>query len=152
MSSEEDMEPDDEVLNLLIRSYGVSATATQELVATLHAQTGTDWFYVFWIGGSSARGTPPQRSRTLLAFPTPDSAFAFAQRNNLIAGPSKLRLRRLHLTQLFLAVLRETSIVEILLVHDTDNLRSAGQLPDGITIERATLLQSLHTSEADLTA
>lgn len=138
------MGPNGEALNVLIQTYGVSATAIQELVATLQAQTGTAWFYVFWIGGSGKRGATSQRVRTLLAFPTPDAALAFAQRNNLIADVSKPRLRRLHLTQLFLAMLQETSIVEILLARDSDDPLPIGQLPDGMTIERTKLLQNLH--------
>ena len=81
--------------------------------------------------------------RTLLAFPTPDAALAFAQCNGLGQTGEQPRLRRFTLLQLLQAMLREPAIVALILVADDDQPVIAGQLPRGERVERAALLRRL---------
>lgn len=111
--------------------------------AALGAQFGAMVCYVFWTGsGGTAGSGEARRTRTLLAFASPDLALAFAQRNNLAAESTVPRLRRLTMEQLVLAVGRSTSIGAVVLVYD-DELPPAGQLPRGLSIRREALLEQI---------
>jgi hypothetical protein len=116
--------------------------AARALLDELRAQAGAERFYVFWTTGGGAGGRATERKRTLLAFPTPDAALAFAQRNGLGSDGERPRLRRFALIQLLQAMLREPAILALLLVAD-DEPPPAGQLPHGTRIERAELLRRL---------
>jgi hypothetical protein len=121
--------------------YEMTLDAARALRDELRAQAGVERFYVFWTsGGAGARaGT---RKRTLLAFPTPDGALAFAQCNGLGSPGEQPRLRRFALLQLIGAMLREPAITALILATD-DDPPPAGQLPRGERIERAELLRRL---------
>ena len=98
--------------------------------------------------GGDAGQSGARRQRTLLAFPTPDSALAFAQRNQL-AAPNQLRLRRLSILQLVQATLREPAITALLFTTDPDGSPTPiGRLPHGVRVERADLLQRLRPQAA----
>jgi hypothetical protein len=122
-----------------------ASPALRSLLSELGAQAGAGWFYVFWVAGHGG-GAGTGRSgkpRLLLAFRTPDSALAFAQRNRL-TGDDRPRLRRLALAQLVEAVLREPAITALLLAEEIDDgAAPAGHLPHGLRIERAELLRRL---------
>ena len=122
--------------------YATTPEATRALLDELRVKAGVERFYVFWTTGGGAGARPSGRKRTLLAFPTPDSALAFAQRNGLGSPSEQPRLRRFALLQLLQAMLREPAILALLLVTD-DEPPAAGQLPHGQRIERAALLRRL---------
>ncbi|HNP73032.1 MAG TPA: hypothetical protein PKK15_18100, partial [Kouleothrix sp.] len=108
---------DDAALAEFAASHAASLAAARRLIEALHAAAGTDALYVFWNArGSAANPAGQRRTRTLLAFPSPDTALAFAQRNRLPAP----RLRRLSLIQLAQAVLREPAIGALLLADDAE--------------------------------
>jgi hypothetical protein len=127
--------------------HGQSIAAARALIDELRGRAGAGRFYVFWTagGGAGAGGSP--RQRTLLAFPTPDAALAFAQRNGLGRGGEPPRLRRFTLLQLIAAMLREPAIAALILVAD-DEPPPAGQLPHGERVERAALLLRLAREDA----
>ena len=130
------------------REYGYNAAALRALVDELSARSNARAFYVFSSQRAGGAGAPPDRRRLLLAFPTPDSALAFAQHNRLTAE-ERPRLRRLELLQLIGAVLREPAIEALLLAAESgDDDPPAGRFPDGVRIERAELLRRL--GQADL--
>ena len=134
----------DDALFELAELVGCSPAAAQAFVADLQVQAGGEWFYVFWVAGRAGQqGSPSSRSRRVLAFATPDTAMAFAQRNNLIDVANGPRLRRLNITRLLLAMARDPAIAGLLLVHDGDVPVVAGQLPDGIHVERKNMLRRL---------
>ena len=121
--------------------YEMTLDAARALLDELRAPAGVEHFYIFWTTGS-AGASSGARKRTLLAFPTPDGALAFAQRNGL-GGPSEQpRLRRVALLQLIGAMLREPAIAALILATD-DEPPPAGELPRGARIERAELLRRL---------
>ena len=122
--------------------YDMTPEAARALLDELRAQAGVERFYVFWTSGGGAGASAGERKRTLLAFPTPDAALAFAQRNNLGHAAEQPRLRRFTLLQLLQAMLHEPAIRALLLVTD-DDPPPAGQFPDGIQIERTELLRRL---------
>jgi hypothetical protein len=129
--------------------YATTLDSARALLDTLRVQAGAERFYIFWTrssGGAGAAGGG--RKRTLLAFPTPDGALAFAQRNGLTTPADHPRLRRFALLQLLQAMLREPAITALILAADADP-PPAGQLPRGTRIERAELLRRLAEAEAD---
>jgi hypothetical protein len=135
--------PTDKPIQELADEYGVDAAAVRELLATLRERAGADRFYVFWTAGGAAQSAGARRQRMLLAFQTPDAALAFAQRNNL-KDANQPRLRRLELIQLVAAALRAPAIVALLFVGDEEHSKvPAGQLPPGVRVARAELLQLL---------
>jgi hypothetical protein len=145
------MSLEDRRIEDLAVTYGVGAPTLRALLATLHDRIGARDFYVFWIAGKASRTPSARNTRTLLAFPTPDAALAFAQRNHLNAADLP-RVRRLSLIQLVQAVLRESAITAIIFVAEHDDHTSpAGRLPPGLRIERAEILGLLHGSSADQT-
>jgi hypothetical protein len=133
---------EDRQIRDLAEEYGIGAAALRELLSALIDRVGADSCYVFWTSGNSGGAPGGARTRTLLAFPTPDAALVFAQRNHL-AHAHRPRVRRLSLVQLLRAMLREPAITAILFVADDDALSPAGRLPPGFRIERADLLGSL---------
>jgi hypothetical protein len=120
--------------------------AAGALLDELRAQAGTERFYVFWTTGGGAGAGAGARKRTLLAFPTPDTALAFAQRNGLGHPGEQPRLRRFTLLQLIGAMLREPAILALILAAD-DDPPPAGHMPRGTRIERAELLRRLAGSD-----
>ena len=138
------MSLEDAQIQELADEQGVTAAALRELLASLHSQVGANHFYMFWTSGKAAGAATARRQRTLLAFPTPDDALAFAQRNQLHRADLP-RLRRLSLIQILQVTLREPAIAAIhFAAVQESQAPAAGQLPPGIRIERADLLRSLH--------
>jgi hypothetical protein len=132
----------DTELTAFAAEHEITLAAARTLLDELRAQAGAERFYVFWTIGGGAGAGAGGRKRTLLAFPTPDSALAFAQRNGLGSPGEQPRLRRFALLQLIQAMLREPAILTLLLVTD-DDPPPAGQLPRGTRIERTELLRRL---------
>jgi hypothetical protein len=122
--------------------YGVAVEPLRALLAELRERAGAERFYVFWTAGGGTGAGGRARRRTLLAFPTPDAALAFAQRNSLTRDSEQPRLRRFTLLQLIEAMLREPAIVALILVAD-DEPPPAGHLPRGQRIQREELLRRL---------
>ncbi|HEU4323147.1 MAG TPA: hypothetical protein VFS21_08335 [Roseiflexaceae bacterium] len=135
---------DDDVISEIAAHQSVSPAAVRSLLDDLRAQVGGGPYYVFMFsgGGAGGGGGTSGRTRTLLAFATPDLALAFAQRNHLLTPGAPPRLRRLELGRLLLAMLREPAIAAVRLVRDEAQL-VGGQLPEGATITRAATLDGL---------
>ena len=131
----------DTELNAFAAEHKITPMAARALLTELRAQAGAERFYIFWTTGGAGAGASG-RKRTLLAFPTPDAALAFAQRNGLGSRDEQPRLRRFALLQLIQAMLRKPAILALLLANDDDR-PPAGQLPHGTRIERAELLRRL---------
>ena len=142
---------DDAAIAEFAATNATSVAAVQRLIASAQEQVGAVDFYIFWTS-SGARGAASEggRSRTLLAFTTPDAALAFAQRNQLGSSSAQPRLRRLTLLHLFQAMLQEPLIVALVITTETaEQPIRAGQLPPGMRIERAELVRRLReTGEA----
>ncbi|GEM_PF-1486226 len=135
---------DEAQLVLFAAQHQIDPMVLRELIDDLQEQAGIADFYIFWNRGSGAgRATPPQRSRKLVAFPSPDTALAFAQCNHLILPDQPARLRRLTLLQLLRAMVRESRIEGLLLVTAEDANFVSGRLPDGILLMRAATLGRL---------
>jgi hypothetical protein len=146
VESDAELEPDAE-LKSFADEYGVSVAMARSLVDEQRTRAGAERFYIFWTSGSGGGAASAGRQRTLLAFPTPDAALGFAQRNHLGHAGEQPRLRRLSMLQLIQAMLREPAIGALLIVDDAeDQPAPIGQLPRGARIERADLLRRLHES------
>ena len=132
----------DTELTAFAAEYAITLATARELLDELRVQAGAERFYIFWTTGGGAGAGSGGRKRTLLAFPTPDTALAFAQRNGLGAPGEQPRLRRVALLQLIGSMLREPAIAALILATD-DEPPPTGQLPRGERIERAELLRRL---------
>lgn len=131
-------------VHTLAAEQGLNLEALRAALAALRMHAGGDAFYVFWLpSGSVASADGHKRPRTLLAFPSPDAALGFAQRNRLVRPQNVLRLRLLSLVQLLRAVLREPSITALHLVFDAEDLQSypPGHLPPGLHLTRDDVLR-----------
>lgn len=137
------MVPTDKLIKDFADEHGADTAAVIQLLAELRERVGADHFYVFWTAGSVSKLPRAQRTRTLLAFQTPDAALAFAQRNRL-QDADRPRLRRLELIQLVGAALRAPAITAILFASDeSDPELSPGHLPPGVRVARDELLSLL---------
>jgi hypothetical protein len=134
---------DDLLIDSLAAEHRADPAAVRRLLDDLRARAGAAAFYVFWIGGGGGGAPKARRLRTLVAFPTPDGALAFAQRNRMAEPGQPPRLRRLTLTQLVGAVLREPAIAGLLLAEADSEPAGAGRLPPGVLLERDELLARL---------
>jgi hypothetical protein len=131
-------------VHTLAAEQGLDLEILRAALTALRMHAGGDAFYVFWTPRGSASSTPTnKRARVLLAFPSPDAALGFAQRNRLTQPPAVPRLRRLSLVQLLRAVLREPAITALHLVFDADDLQTypPGHLPPGLHLTRDDLLR-----------
>lgn len=99
-------------------------------------------FYVYRTGGSGVGGDSggSGRPRLLMAFPSADSALAFAQHNQLGTTP---RLLSMSVPQLLATLVQRASISAILFVDEPAEAPPGGHLPPGLRLERITLLEML---------
>jgi hypothetical protein len=91
-------------------------------------------------GGAGEHGEtqPPARPRLLLAFQSADDALSFAQRSGLGRAP---RLVAISLEQALVALIQRPALGYLLIANHDD---TAGRgLPDGLRIERSSLLELL---------
>ena len=138
------MDRDDDALGEISAIQSVNPAAARTLLDELRVQAGSSPYYIFLSSGGSGGRGGGRRTRTLVAFATPDLALAFAQRNQLAQPGSPPRLRRLGLGQLLLAMLREPTITALHLVRDDASL-VGGELPAGLTLTRDAALARLQT-------
>ncbi|NOK61762.1 MAG: hypothetical protein GFH27_549281n117 [Chloroflexi bacterium AL-W] len=131
---------DDTTLQEIATMQGIDITQVRSTLLALHTQIGNERLYIFWVTRKGAKPASGQRERVLLAFTTPDVAIAFAQRNGLAPNPSELRLRRLSVTQLVLAMVRDESIRELIVAADLAT-EVIGTFPEGFQLKRSDLLQ-----------
>ena len=132
----------DATLQEIATTQGIAITQVRSTMLELHTQIGNEQLYIFWVTGKSGNPSSNTRKRVLLAFTTPDMAIAFAQRNHLAEDPSELRLRRLNLAQIILAMVRDDSIRELIVASDIETT-VVGTLPEGFRLKRSDLLQQL---------
>lgn len=133
------------LFNELTATYLIAPATLQQTLDDLAVQAGARFFYIFWTRGSGSGARPHSATeRTLLAFSTPDAALSFAQRNRLNRDGERPRLRRLSLIQLLYAILREPTIIALYLVIAEPSDTPPGQFPDGLRIERNSLIERLH--------
>ncbi|MBC8162323.1 MAG: hypothetical protein H7Z42_14030 [Roseiflexaceae bacterium] len=121
-----------------LAASGADMVRLARLLADTRSQLQHDALYIFQASGGIGSGGKRRTTRTLLAFETPDSALLFAQRNQLHDDSVSPRLRRLTLTQLLLAMVRDPGIGGLLIVRDGDEY-VAGRMPEGLLVERASL-------------
>lgn len=137
-------------LDILAAEQGLDGATLRATLADLRERAGRDAFYIFWIAGGGGGRAGGGRERTLLAFPSPDAALSFAQRNRLTRPPEAPRLRRLTLTHLLRAILREPTIATLHLVADHDDAGDypPGDYPPGLILSRVDLLAMLGINPA----
>jgi len=136
---------DDAAIAEFATAHTTSITAVQGLIEWVRVEAGALQFYIFWTSGRGAgSGRDAGRTRTLLAFRTPDAALTFAQRNGLASAGERPRLRHLTLLQLCHAMLQEPAIAALIVAaEDEEQPVAAGQIPPGMRLERAELVRRL---------
>jgi hypothetical protein len=97
-------------------------------------------YYVYRItAGSPARSQPAGQPRTIVAFPTPDDALAFAQRNGY---GSKAQLRSIGAAELIVRMLADPGIGTLLFAAPSPGERERGWGP-GTRFTRDELVATL---------
>ena len=129
----------------LAQRYQLDVELLRSQVDSIVAQTGRQEFFIFRTSSQSGSGAPASgRRRNILAFPSPDSALSFAQRNRLNDPLQPVRTRRLGLLQLLEAMLRDPNLVLLVLADDTNE--DVGRFPSGLHLQRDALLTQLGLS------
>ncbi len=106
-------------------------------------------YYVFRITGKQRpAGASSTEPRVIAAFPSPDDALAFAQRNGY---GSNAQLRPVESVDLVIRMLSDDSIGAIFFAHDTHGAGGRGFGP-GIKLNRAELLAELQGEAAPMVA
>ena len=125
--------------------------ATPERVRLVIRQTLTrvprDQYYVFRITGEQASQRPaPSTPRLIAAFPSPDDAFSFAQRNGY---GSNAQLRAVAAADLIMRMLADPSIGTILFIseHILETTRGFGP---GLKVTRDALIDQLSAGQSPL--
>jgi len=136
---------DDAAIAEFAAAHTTSIAAVQALIESVRAEVGALQFYIFWTNARArGAGRDAGRTRTLLAFRTPDAALTFAQRNRLASAAEQPRLRHLTLLQLCHAMLQEPAITALIVAtEDEAQPIAAGQIPPGMRLERAELVRRL---------
>lgn len=119
------------------------ATLDRIEASLLHQKQSADTvFYVYRTGGgrTAEESGTQERSRLLLAFPSADGAFAFAQHHGLASTP---RLRRMSVAQLLAILVQHPSISALIFVNEMADVPLQHTLPSGIRLERTGLLAML---------
>lgn len=129
-------------LDDLAQQLGVTAKQVRGLIESAGAGLPQRRYYVFRAGGDSSGGSgvASGRPRTIAAFPTPDDALAFVQRNG---HTSLARLKSMPAADLLLLLLHDPQIARILFLQAMSGDERAGGFPPGTTISRQALLDRL---------
>ncbi len=129
-------------LHGLAQRYQLNPELLRNELDSIIKKTSRQEFFIFRTAGQGgASGDKPKRQRNLLAFPSPDAAISFAQRNGLFDAKQPVRTRRLHLLELIEAMLRDPNLALLVLADDSNV--SVGQLPTGLHLQRTELLRRL---------
>lgn len=128
---------------------GYSREAAQVALASLeahlndHGYPAERSFYIYRTGGKiEGAGDEParERPRMLLAFSSADTALSFAQHNQLHRAP---RLLRVSVPQLLAILVQRPTIQAIMFVNELVEAAPRGQLPAGLRLDRAAVLNML---------
>ncbi len=132
-------------LDELARELDAPAERIHEVLMRTLARLPRARYYVFRIA-SDTSGTPatPEHPRTVAAFPSPDDALAFAQRNGYAASTP---IRPLPTRELLALTLSDPTIGALLFVEGTGIDEAGGSLPRGIKISREDLLAEIARPE-----
>lgn len=131
-----------------IGELAATLRTTPERLRSVVQQTlgrlGRRRYYVYRVTGDQPARTPPSdQPRTIVAFPTPDDALAFAQRNGY---GSKAQLRAVSAAELIVKMLSDASIGTLLFAESHDNEGARGWGP-GTRLSRAELVRELQSAE-----
>ena len=98
-------------------------------------------YYVFRVRSDSRAGTAgPDRPRTIAAFPSPDDALAFAQRNGYAKSA---QLRPIAASELVQLLLSDPSVGTVLFLGSMSGDHRARGFPPGTRVARQALLDQL---------
>lgn len=128
-------------LDALAASLGATPEHVRTLVERTVARLPRRSYYVFRISGSSGAGrSSPDRPRMIAAFPTPDDALAFAQRNGYGNSP---QIRSIGAVDLVARLLSDASIAAIMFVTEHAGEVRRGSFGPSLKVTRADLLEQL---------
>lgn len=124
----------------LAASLGTTPTRLRAVIRRALEHVPHERYYVFRVtGGGTGAATPGKAPRTIAAFPSPDDALAFAQRNGF---GSRAQLRAVFAADLLLRMLDDDAIGAIFFArgHAEDAARGFGP---GLKLTRDALLAEL---------
>lgn len=128
-------------LDELARELDAPAERIHEVIMGTLARLPRAKYYIFRIASDASR-TPasPEQPRTVVAFPSPDDALAFAQRNGHAASAP---IRPVPTRELLALTLSDPAIGTLLFAEGTGIDEARGGLPRGIKVSRESLLAEI---------
>jgi len=137
----------------LARQLNVDPERVNRLIDRTVLDLPQKTYYVFRTSSERGRGGPEmQRPRTIAAFPSPDDALSFAQRNGYAVSA---QTRTLSARELLKLMLRDPKVSSILFLQPMSGDNNVRGFPPGVTVTRQSLLDQLqnsHAAPAELTA
>lgn len=128
----------------LAETIGTTPERLHAVVKQTLSQLPRTQYYVFRITSERRASAPPRsEQRMIAAFPSPDDALAFAQRNGY---GSNAQLRSIPAADLILRMLSDPSIATILFVRDNTGDTERGFGP-ALKLKRANLLAELQAQQ-----
>ncbi len=128
-------------LDDLAHELNVPAAQIVELIERTCARLPQQRYYVFRVGPDS-RGTggSADRPRTIAAFPSPDDALAFAQRNGYTVSA---QLRPIAAVDLVKLLLRDAKVGTVLFLQSLSGDEQVRGFPPGVSVTRQGMLEQL---------
>ncbi len=141
------------IVDDLARQLNVSSERVVQLIDQTSASLPEQTYYVFRTTGEQAKtGARSDQARTIAAFPTPDDALSFSQRNGYAVSP---QIRPVSSRDLLQLLLRDPSIKAVRFLRSVSSDKTTRGFPPGLTIERKQFLDQLASNvlnPIDLTA
>lgn len=131
-------------LDDLARQLNVPPERVTRLIDQTCSSLPQQTYYVFRTVGEPPDGNTGNRARTIAAFPTPDDALSFAQRNGYAVSP---QIRAVSTRDLLVLLLRDNGVKTVLFLRSLGADPSVRGFPAGTTVHRQQMVAQLALDE-----
>ena len=133
----------------LASQFEIPVEQMHALVDRTCARIPQEQYYIFRVSAENGGAPGSARPRTIAAFPTPDDALAFAQRNGYAVSA---QLRQASASDLITSLLRDPMVSTVLFLPATNGDERPRSSPPAVTITRQSLIDQLHPGEIEKVA
>jgi hypothetical protein len=133
----------------LASQFETSAGQIRALVERTCGRLPQEQYYIFRVNAENEGAPASARARAIAAFPTPDDALAFAQRNGYAASA---QLRQVSAGDLIAALLGDPAVSTLLFLPATNGDERPRSAPSAVTITRQSLIDQLRPVELEKVA